>query len=98
MGWCSIVAKWRTIEGSSIRIDDDPWYPKYSYGFKVKPIPHFRVDAIVSELIFDNGIWKSSLIFQAFNVEEAKLTVWIPLSFIQCLTPLYGILLVMAIS
>ncbi|KAL0361161.1 UNVERIFIED_CONTAM: putative mitochondrial protein [Sesamum radiatum] len=76
--------RWKIGSGTSIRIWRDNWLSR-STGFTVTSPPRILdPDTRVSALIdANNGNWKTELVLQVFDEEEANLIVGIPLSHVH---------------
>jgi hypothetical protein len=74
-------AMWRVGDGRSIKVKGDRWIPVSSSYSIQSPCRILPEGALVADLI-DRGakVWKSSLIKEAFNEDEAKVILNIPLS------------------
>lgn len=75
-------ARWRIGNGDKVTVCKDNWIPRNA-GFKISGhVRNLASGVKVCELIhWDLGSWKRKLIFNSFDLQEAKKIVSIPLSF-----------------
>lgn len=75
--------RWSIGNGSSVRIDADPWIPTV-WNFKPRRLMEDSSFVLVSQLIDpDSHAWRADVINRLFEEDQAKRILGIPLSYTE---------------